>query len=239
MTHEIPAHDVRAGALTLWRLVPWLAPAVVLAVVDPGVATARRAVAIEASPPGGGRLLLVGPDNGLLLPAAQAAGGVARAVELSDPAWHLPAPLRAGKGATFAGRDVFAPAAAHLSCGVDLARLGPAVEPSGLVGQPVERPRRQGDALVATVLWVDRYGNAQLNVTPADLAPLGPALWLRRPGEPSLPVALAGAFAELPLGRPGLVTDSYGLCALCLDRASAAAFVGLGPGDTVSIAATS
>jgi S-adenosylmethionine hydrolase len=232
---------VRAGALTLWRTAPWLAPGVVLAVVDPGVGTSRRAVAVEVAT-AAGPLQLVGPDNGLLLPAALAAGGALRAVWLSDPAWHLPPPpatgrdaAAPGRGRTFDGRDVFAPAAAHLANGVPLERLGPALDPDDLEGEAVGAAvAAPGGGVSATVLWVDHFGNAQLDLAAGHL-PEGAALAVVLPDGRDLPVATAGAFAELPQGRPGLVTDSYGLTALCLDRASAAAAYGLAPGQRVVV----
>ena len=124
ITHGIAAHDVRAGGLALARSAGYLCPGVVLAVVDPGVGTDRRAVAVEV---GDGESVLVGPDNGLLAPAVAMVGGAGRAVSLTDTAWHLQAP-----GSTFDGRDVFAPVAAHLATGVDLAELGDLIEPAGL-----------------------------------------------------------------------------------------------------------
>src|SRR4051812_29019158 len=121
LTHQIRPFDVRAGSLALARSISYLPTGVVLAVVDPGVGTARRAVAIEVA---GGEGILVGPDNGLLAPAVAIAGGAERAVELDYPEFWLEAP-----GATFAGRDVFAPAVAHLCNGLDLADLGTPVDP--------------------------------------------------------------------------------------------------------------
>ncbi|HEX7168307.1 MAG TPA: SAM-dependent chlorinase/fluorinase, partial [Acidimicrobiales bacterium] len=115
VSHEVAPHDVRGGGLTLMRSAQYLAAGVVLAVVDPGVGTARRAVAVEVA---GGEAVFVGPDNGLLAPAVAMAGGADRAVELTNADYHLPAP-----GPTFAGRDVFGPVSAHLCNGVDLLDL--------------------------------------------------------------------------------------------------------------------
>lgn len=253
LTHRIARQDVRAGALALWRAVPWLAPAVVLGVVDPGVATARRAVAIEVETERG-RLTLVGPDNGLLTPAAYRAGQITAAVELDDRRWHGPA--GPGVGTTFAGRDVFAPVAGHLAAGVATAAVGREIEVAGLAGGPLEpvRPRRRvaggaagaagavgaGPAgtgpevwsVEATVWWVDTFGNAQLNVAAADLPRGGTAVV--RAGAGAHKAVLAAAYADLG-GRLGLVPDSAGLVALCLDRRSAAAHLGLGAGDTVTV----
>src|SRR5258705_3749074 len=171
LTHEIPPHDVQAGAPTLLRSVQYVPPGIVLAVVEPGVGTARRAVAVEV---GKGSGVLIGPDNGLLAPAVAMSGGAARAVELTEPAYQLPSP-----GATFAGRDVFAPAAAHLCAGVELADLGPEIDPITLLPGTLPLTRVEGDAVVGQVLWVDRYGNAQLNVDPEEIAGMGDVVTLR------------------------------------------------------------
>src|SRR5690606_23664863 len=153
LTHEVPPYDVRAGSLTLGRAAQYLCPGVVLAVVDPGVGTDRRGVAIEV---GGGQSYLVGPDNGLLASAVAMSGGATAAVELANPELQLPAP-----GATFAGRDIFAPAAAHLCNGVALDELGPAIDPLHLLPGLIPIPRDADDGLAAEVLWVDRFGNCQ------------------------------------------------------------------------------
>jgi S-adenosyl-L-methionine hydrolase (adenosine-forming) len=158
LTHGIRPFDVRGGALALARAIPYVPDGVVLAVVDPGVGTARRALAIEVA---GGAGVLLGPDNGLLAPAVAIAGGADRAVELTNPEHHLAAP-----GATFAGRDVFAPAAAHLCNGGELTDLGPLVDSSLLMPGMVALPRAEADGLHTEVLWVDRFGNCQLNVGP-------------------------------------------------------------------------
>jgi S-adenosylmethionine hydrolase len=226
ITHDIPPHDVRAGALTLARSAQYLAPGVVLAVVDPGVGTARRAVAVEV---GDGESVLVGPDNGLLAAAVAMVGGAGRAVELTNDRYQLPAP-----GATFAGRDVFAPAAAHLCSGVPLADLGPAVDPATLRPGLLPVARTEGTGLVAEVLWVDRFGNAQLNVDPADAAGFGDRVRLRFGSSGSTRTArVATAYDELATGQVGLVVDSYGLLSIAVARSSAAAELAIGPGDEV------
>ena len=165
LTHEVPAYDVRAGSLTLGRAAQYLCPGVVLAVVDPGVGTERRAIAVEV---GGGQSYLVGPDNGLLAGAVAMCGGATAAVELTNPEYQLAAP-----GPTFAGRDVFAPAAAHLCAGVPLADLGRA-DRSRCRSCPAccRSPARRTARSLAEVLWVDRYGNCQLNVDPDEVADL-------------------------------------------------------------------
>jgi S-adenosylmethionine hydrolase len=225
VTHEIPAHDVRAGSLALARAAQYLVPGVVLAVVDPGVGTDRRPVAVEV---GDGQSVLVGPDNGLLAATVGLVGGANRAVVLSNPEYQLPAP-----GATFDGRDVFAPAAAHLCAGVDLVELGEPVDPATLQPGMIPLPFPEGRAVAAQVLWVDRFGNAQLNVGPEDVEDLGDPVRLRM-GELTRVARRADAFADLK-GELGLVLDSYGLLAVALDRASAADELGLVAGDEVKI----
>jgi S-adenosylmethionine hydrolase len=229
LTHDIPPHDVRAGALALARSCQYLAPGVVLAVVDPGVGTDRRAVAVESA---SGELTLVGPDNGLLAAAVSLLGGAERAVSLTNAEYHLPSP-----GPTFAGRDVFAPAAAHLASGVDLLALGEAIDPLGLVPGMVPLTRMEEGGLVAEVLWVDRYGNAQLNVDPDEVEGFGERVRLSW-GQSQVRVARrAGAYGELKAGEVGLVVDSYGLLSVCLERRSAADELHLRPGDAVTLAA--
>ncbi len=157
LTHQIPPFDIRAGAMALERAAPFLGPGVVLAVVDPGVGSGRRGVCLEVSPRGPGPAFFVGPDNGLLLPAAELVGGgsIVRAIALP------PVP---GQARTFDGRDLFAPAAAALSRGVPLGELGPAFDPDSLVRlvPPAVAHLTLADgrrSLRAEVVWVDRFGN--------------------------------------------------------------------------------
>jgi hypothetical protein len=226
LTHGIAPHDVRAGALTLARSVQYLASGIVLAVVDPGVGTDRRAVGIEVA---GGEGVFIGPDNGLLAPAVALAGGAGRAVVLTNHDYQLAAP-----GATFAGRDVFAPAAAHLCNGVDLVELGEAVDPGLLLPGTVPLARPEDGGLAAEVLWVDRFGNAQLNLGTEDVAAWGDQIRIRF-GDTARVATVTQSYGELGAGAIGLVVDSYGLLALSLDRRSAAEALGLGPGDAVRL----
>jgi S-adenosylmethionine hydrolase len=224
LTHEIPPHDVRAGSLALARSIQYVAPGVVLAVVDPGVGTARRAVAVEVADGAG---VVVGPDNGLLASAVAMAGGAGRAVELTNELYQLPAP-----GPTFAGRDVFAPAAAHLCNGVDLEELGPLLDPAGLLPGVLPISRLEDDRLVAEVLWVDRFGNLQLNVSEDDVETMGDRISLRF-NDRVRTAQRVSTYGDITPGSVGLVVDSYGLLSICLDRHSAAAELGLGPSDEV------
>jgi S-adenosylmethionine hydrolase len=230
LTHEIPAYDVRAGSLTLGRAAQYLCPGVVLAVVDPGVGTSRRGIAVEV---GGGQSYLVGPDNGLLASAVAMCGGATAVVELTNPAYQLPAP-----GPTFAGRDVFAPAAAHLCAGVPLEELGVPVDPLTLLPGLLPLTREEDGALVAEVLWVDRFGNCQLNVDPDEVAAFGPRIQLRW-GDDVRTAVRSDTYEGIDAGQVGLVTDSYGMLSVCLGRRSAAAELRMPVGTEVSLRAPS
>ena len=229
VTHGVPAHDVRAGALALVRSVQYLAPGVVLAVVDPGVGTERRAVAVEV---GDGAAAFVGPDNGLLAPAVAMVGGATRAVELTNSEYQLPTP-----GPTFAGRDVFGPAAAHLCNGVDMAELGPEVDPLTLRPGLLPLTRVEEGRLVGEVLWVDHFGNVQLNVAPDEIDAMGERVTLRWGAEQVRTARRAIAYGALKAGEVGLVVDSYGLVSVALDQRSAAEELRLRPGDAVTLEA--
>ena len=227
ITHDVDRYDVRAGGLALARAAQYLNPGVVLAVVDPTVGGDRRPIAVEV---GGGESVLVGPDNGLLAPAVSLVGGADRVVELRNELYRLP-----GDACTFDGRDVFGPAAAHLAAGVPLEELGPPLDPSGLVPGIVPTATVGPDRIEAEVLWVDRYGNVQLNVDPADLDGLGERIALRAGGELRT-VQVARSYAAIPPGAVGLVVDSYGLVSVAQDRRDVAAELGLSPGSAVILA---
>jgi S-adenosyl-L-methionine hydrolase (adenosine-forming) len=226
LTHSIPAFDVRAGSLALARAVQYVPKGVILAVVDPGVGTERKAVAVQVA---GGDGIFVGPDNGLIASAVAMAGGAERAVALTNPVYQLPAP-----GPTFAGRDVFGPAAAHLCNGVDMAELGEEVDVHSLMPGVLPLTRQEGDRLVAEVLWVDRYGNAQLNVDPDEIEHLGDAVLLHI-GEDVRAARRARTYGAIGRGQLGLVVDSYGLVSICLERQSAAEELGIAAGDEVQL----
>src|SRR4051794_23506027 len=206
LTHDVAPFDVRGGSLALARCVPYVASGVVLAVVDPGVGTDRRAGAVEGA---GGEGIMVGPDNGLLPSAVAMTGGAERAVVLTNVEYQLDAP-----GATFAGRDVFAPAAAHLCNGVDLEDLGEPIDPALLLPGIVPLPREVGDTLECEVLWVDRFGNVELNVSPDDLDEFWGVGWGDRVrvtvGEQVRAVPIVRTFGEIA-GGIGLLVDSSGM----------------------------
>ena len=229
VTHGIPHYDIRSGGLALARSAQYLSPGVVLAVVDPGVGTQRRAVAVEV---GGGESVLVGPDNGLLAPTVALVGGADRAVSLTETKYQLPAP-----GPNFAGRDIFGPAAAHIASGVDLLDLGEEVEVSSLVPGLMPITSKEDDGLHAEVLWVDQYGNAQINLDPAELE-------IKENEINHFEITTSGLtriakkvnnFEELSGGELGLTIDSYGLVALVIGRGSAADEMKISTGNQVII----
>jgi S-adenosylmethionine hydrolase len=172
VTHGVPRGDVRAGALALGRSIQYLPNGVVLAVVDPGVGGSRRAIAAET--PWGH---FVGPDNGLLAPAVALVGGATRIVSLEAEEFRLPS-----QGATFDGRDVFAPAAAVLATGeASIGDLGPDVPPSSLTPLLLPLVDQTDTSVTGAIWWVDHFGNVQTNVSPEDLGMIGlsPGMTLR------------------------------------------------------------
>ncbi len=229
ITHGVDAHDVRAGGLALARAVQFLMPGVVLGVVDPGVGTKRKGVCFQL---GDGQSYLVGPDNGLFAPAIGMVGGATAAWVLDNPEFHLPS-----MGATFDGRDIFAPVAAHLSAGVPPSELGTPIDTSLLVPGVLPVAEMDDDGTIdAEILWIDRFGNAQLNVDPEQTASW-PALRvegnnLSRTGIP------VHTYAEIKTGSIGVLTDASGLLSLAVDRGSVAAELGLSEGDQIKLSRT-
>ena len=231
LTHGIPAFDVRAGSLALARAVQYVPAGIVIAVVDPGVGSARRAIAVEVA---GGRGIFLGPDNGLLASGIAMAGGADRAFELSNTDLHLAAP-----GTTFAGRDVFAPVAAFLANGGALEDVGNEIDTAsvmpGLV--PVasdETHASYGSGLRCEVTWVDAFGNCQLNVGPDDVAHFGQVLRLVI-GDDVRSARVVSHFADIDGGAIGAVIDSYGMVALAVDRGSASDALRITAGDAVLV----
>jgi S-adenosyl-L-methionine hydrolase (adenosine-forming) len=220
VTHQVAPGDVTRGAAVLAQAVPHFPPAVHVAVVDPGVGTARRGVAI-----GTGKGILVGPDNGLLPAAADALGGATCAVHLTDPAWFQPEVSR-----TFHGRDVFAPVAARLAAGAPILAAGTSVDPDSLVRLP-EPVVTAGDGYVeAEVLTVDRFGNVQLAAPGELLAPLSERLIVG-----GLHAMKGATFGDAPSGMPVVYVDSAGMVAVALNGGRAVVALAVTPGDTVRI----
>ncbi|KWV33951.1 SAM hydrolase/SAM-dependent halogenase family protein [Micromonospora rifamycinica] len=220
VTHLVPPGDVRRGAAVLAQAVPHLPYGVHVAVVDPGVGTARRAVALVT--PGG---LLVGPDNGVLPAAARALGGITSAVELTAPGW-----LAAEVSDTFHGRDVFAPVAARLALGGRPADAGPQVDPATLVTLPAPVSRREADGFTAEVLTVDHFGNVQL-AAGADLLTSLPDV-VEVAGRPAV---RGRTFGDAPAGELLVLVDSAGLVAVARNGGRAVDLLGVAPGALVTV----
>jgi S-adenosyl-L-methionine hydrolase (adenosine-forming) len=236
ITHEVPPQDVRAGSLALQRAAPYLAEGVVVAIVDPGVGTPRRAIALRA---GSADLTFVGPDNGLMLPAVDVLGGPALAVELQNPEHQL-----AGPGPTFAGRDIFAPAAAFLAAGGDIGDLGRPLDMETLVRLPPPVCRKSRGWLEVEVTWVDRFGNVQLAAGPDVLGGRagsgGRVTVTSTPGgrpaaAETWPARIVRTYGDLVPGELGILVDSYGSLALCLNGAGAAQLLGTRERDVLRL----
>ncbi len=231
LTHSIPPHDVLAGALTLRDSLRYLPPGVHLAVVDPGVGEhARRAVALRTQHEA---RLLVGPDNGLLMPAAQALAGAVQAVEISQSPERLQ-PV----SATFHGRDIFAPVAATLASGAPLSAVGEPLDPSTLIELAIPVAQIDHGALHACVLGVDRFGNLALDATPGQLEELGlsagAGVTIEASGEPARAV-IARTFADVDPGALLLYADARGMLALAVREGSAVKTLGLGVGQKLTV----
>ena len=226
LTHDIEPFDVRGGSLVLARSVQYVCPGVIMAVVDPGVGTSRHPVAIEI---GDGRAVFVGPDNGVLAPAIGMLGGAERAVILDNEEYQLPT-----LATTFAGRDIFAPAAAHLCAGVPLTELGTSIDPAKLVPGIVPLTRVEDGVVMAEVMWIDRFGNCQLNVDPDEIEGWGDVVTVTLNGRRRSAIRVT-AFGQVATGSLGLLVDSDGLLALVTDRGSAAVELGLAAGDQVDL----
>jgi S-adenosylmethionine hydrolase len=225
LTHAVPPQDVLTGAWMLhisWRYFP--EGTIFLCVVDPGVGTTRRAIALQAA----GRTF-VGPDNGLFTYVLEAVT-VERAVALDNPAYQLPSP-----SATFHGRDIFAPAVGNLAAGVALSQLGSPLDPSNLVRASLPQAVWRAGALIAHVLHIDAFGNVILDLDPAqtDLILTNSAAeavvgWRRI-------VERVRTYGEGPMNECALLRDSSGHLAIILRGGSAAQMLHLRRGDEVRI----
>lgn len=230
ITHDVAPFDVRGGSLALARAVAYVPSGIVMACVDPGAGTDRRLVAVEVA---GGNGVFLGPDNGLLATGVALAGGAERAVVLDRVEHHLVSP-----GATFAARDVLAPVAAALARGVDLIELGSSIDPGSLLPSVVPIPREENGSLACEILWVDRFGNCQINASHDDLVAIfgSEASRVRLAfGDELRNVEIVTSYGALGAGAFGLVIDSSGLLSLAFDRASASRELGLGEGDAVRL----
>ncbi len=235
LSHEVDKFAIRDGALLLWSAVPFLPVGTHVAVIDPGVGTARKGLAIETARGD----CLVGPDNGLLMPAAARLGGITAVHLLESPRYSLPE-----VSSSFHGRDVFAPAGAHLAAGVPIEELGRAVDPRRLVALEWPRPEIRPDHLRAQAIYLDTFGNVKLSALTEDIESAMPGLeigdeLLLRAGETEagrdVDVAWVRTFGEVSDGAVLLTADSYGRVALSVRQGSAAERFGISLDSIVDI----
>ena len=228
VTHGIPAQQILQGALVLASTLPYVPAGVHLAVIDPGVGSSRRALALRDEE---GRFF-VGPDNGLLIPAADRAG-IAAAHELANPEYALETISR-----TFHGRDLFAPAAAHLALGVAIGELGPPIDADALVRLDLPQPELGPDKIGATVLYVDSFGNIALNITREHVTEVGivpgTQVELELGGERFYAVA-ARTFADARAGDIMLYEDSYRNMSVAISGGNAAEMLHARAGQSLRI----
>jgi hypothetical protein len=229
ITHGIPPQHVLQGALVLANTLPYMPVGVHVAVVDPGVGGERKPVALR----GGDGRFHVGPDNGLLLVAVDRLGGVEEAVEITNEDYML-APV----SRTFHGRDIFSPAAAHLARGVELSELGPSLEGSGLARLELPVPQVGTARIRATALYIDRFGNIQLNLTSADLEKVGVDTGVKVEVEVGFEryfAVAARTFADVRSGDIVLYEDAYRNIALAINRGNAAQMFSVRVGQEVKL----
>ena len=229
ITHGIPPQGVLQGALTLANTLPFMPEGVHLAVVDPGVGSARRPLVLRDA---NGRVY-VGPDNGLLIPAAEKLGGITEAHELANPDYALESVSR-----TFHGRDLFAPAAAHLALGVPLGELGPPVDPDALARLDIPQPDVGTTRIHSTVLSIDRFGNIGLNLDRTHLEEAGVVPGTRvelQTGPERYYAVAARTFADARPGDIILYEDAYRNISIAINGGNAAKMFGIREGQDIRI----
>lgn len=237
VTHEVDKYNIRHGALMLWCSLPFLPVGAHVCVVDPGVGTARRPVALETARGD----YLIGPDNGVLLPGAERLGGVTRVHQIENTQYRLPI-----ISSTFHGRDIFSPAAAHLALGVPLEAMGRAVDPQDLVRTEWPSPVIGENTLETSVIYRDTFGNLKLACLASELVQAFPdidhseTLYLQRVGSraAAMPLPWALTFGEVPAGDCLLYEDSYGRLCIAQNQGSAADALKLDDGSDLRITRT-
>ncbi len=219
ISHEVRKFSIRDGALLLWCALPYLPVGAHVAVVDPGVGTERRPIALQVARGD----ILVGPDNGLLIAGAERLGGIVDARILESAEHRLPI-----VSTSFHGRDIFAPAAAHVASGTPITALGPAIDPTELVPSPIAEPVVEPGCLRSSVVYVDTFGNVKLAGLRGDLeAAIGPARSGDRLEVLDLIVPWRDTFGDGAPGEVLLYEDSYGRVCLAKNQGDAAAQLGL------------
>lgn len=225
IAHGIAPYDLRAGAITAAAATFQLPDAIHLVVVDPGVGGSRRALCLQSV----SGTVMLGPDNGVLLPAALRRGAIGRAFEL-DPEGALP---------TFHARDVFARAAGRLACGAEPTQLGAEIDVASLVPGPFEMCARTDGDVHGEVLGPDRFGSLRFNVPTERLAELGLSGRTLKVdiGHNTLRVPQGVTFSDVAEGEPVMVADSSGWLTLAINQGSAADRFGVTPGARVRLSA--
>ncbi len=229
LTHEVPGFGVVAGAEILEHATRYMPKdAVYLAIVDPGVGTERRALVLQTAD----GALLVGPDNGLLVPAAESLGGITGVIALTNDDYHI-RPV----SSTFHGRDIFAPAAAHLAAGLDPARLGDPVDPTSLVRvEPFGAKKDGANTIVTTIIGVDRYGNARLSVREEEVGfGFDTPIKVEAGEGGDMLVRYVETFGHSKVGDLVLVPDSHRRLSLSVNQGNASRALGLEAGDRVRL----
>ncbi|HET7026178.1 MAG TPA: SAM-dependent chlorinase/fluorinase, partial [Candidatus Limnocylindrales bacterium] len=227
LSHEVAQFAIRDGALVLWSALPYLPVGVHVAVVDPGVGTERRPIGVRA----GRGDVLVGPDNGLLLPALDRLGGLAEARLLGNrDLW------RETVSASFHGRDIFSPVAAHIAAGTPFESVGPTIDPGSLVRLALPPVEARDGGVETGVVYIDTFGNVKLSALAADLvAALGPldagdalAIEIRDASRARrIELPWATTFGDRGVGEPLVYEDAYGRACIAVNRGSAADVLGL------------
>ena len=229
VSHDIKPHNVGSGSLLLMRAIQYLPNGVLLGVVDPGVGTDRKAVALETE-----WGYMVGPDNGLLNLAAATVGGVTRAFELTNKEWIIPS-----EGSTFEARDKFGPFAAALASNtLPIEKVGPETDVELLQNLLIPLTEKKGNIIEGEAIWNDHYGNSQTNIDPADLNEVGishNSLIKLTIGETSHQVKWSRNYAEIDEGKVGLVTDSWGMIAICMKNSSASTSAEISEGTKIHL----
>lgn len=227
--HEFAQGDVRAGGLALMRAIQYLPEGVAVVVIDPGVGTERKAIAVRTD-----WGVLIGPDNGVLAPAVAMTGGAHQAVSIENPEVKLPSP-----GATFDGRDLFGPAAAVIASGqATIDELGPELDPTSLLPMMLPLVEHGEGEVLGEVLWVDHFGNAQLNVTPEDLHLVGIGMGtgiVLRIGSSEFSIEWVTAYGNVEEGEGLLHVDSLGQIAVAVRNGSAVESYPIDEGTAVTI----
>ncbi|HZD59342.1 MAG TPA: SAM-dependent chlorinase/fluorinase [Anaerolineae bacterium] len=231
ISHEIPPFNIQKGALVLAASLPYCPVGVYMAVVDPGVGGSRRPLAVKV----GRGDILIGPDNGLLILAAEKLGGIELCVEITNRQYMLES-----VSPTFHGRDIFAAAAAHLSNGVDIAAVGPQVDPALLTGVPWPKPVIEPGRITCQIIDIDRFGTLRLSIDAPGFKELGisigGSLWAKVSGHRHL-MPFVETFEAVSAGEFLVIIDSANWVSIAQNLGSAAQQLGASIGDEAILVA--